>query len=466
MNLTFLGAAGEVTGSCYLLEVGATKILIDGGMFQGGMSASLKNMRPLSLPPSQINAIVLTHAHLDHTGRLPKIVHDGFSGRIFCTPPTVAMSELVLKDAAHLQDEEVQRLNRRRCIARGTCKLSTVLFDESDVVNTVKRFSIVPYNKVVTVAPGITARFVDAGHILGSGSVEIICQDNGRERTIVFSGDVGSPGMPLLKDPTRLPKADVIVLESTYGDRDHRPLEQTKDELRTILRNAVADRGMVLIPAFAIGRTQSILVELAELRHEGAFPGNMPVIVDSPMAIAVTRLYETYRDLWDTDVCDILGKGCNPLRFPNLRMSQTADDSRKINSMTGPAVIIAGAGMCNGGRIVHHLRHNLGKPNTHVIIPGYQSVGTLGRRLVEGEKNLTIWGEKIDVKAHIHTVGGLSAHAGRSVLLAWPELMMATKPTIFLTHGEDGPRRALAQGLRDRYGVEARMPMLGDRVSV
>jgi metallo-beta-lactamase family protein len=464
MELTFLGAAGEVTGSSYLLKVGSSRVLVDCGMFQGPPEAARKNWRPLAFDPRTLDAVVLTHAHIDHSGRLPILTNDGYRRRVYTTPPTVALCDILLKDAARLQAQEVERLNRHRERRHGKVGLMP-LFDERDVGELLRRMSVVRYDQPVNIAPGVTIRFRDAGHILGSGMVEAVCQEGGRTITVVFSGDLGERGMPLMRDPQGPTKADVVIMESTYGDRDHKSLEVSKNELRDAINDAAGCRGMILIPAFAVGRTQTLIYELNELLHAGEIKP-LPVFIDSPMGVAATRLYETHRELFDEAALAYLSQGCNPLRFPTLKLVTSSDESRALNQVPGPAIIIAGAGMCNGGRIMHHLRHHLYKDTTHVIIPGFQAEGTLGRRLVNGEKIVRIFGEPVMVKAKVHTIGGLSAHAGQTTLLDWFAGVARSRPALYLTHGENGPRAALAAKVNERFGVKATLPMLGDTVSL
>lgn len=465
MELTFLGAAGEVTGSCYLLRVGGTRVLVDGGMFQGSADAERKNRDALPVDVRLIDAVVLTHAHLDHSGRLPMLVKQGYRKRVYCTPSTVALCDILLKDAARLQADEAARAQRKHAAGTNGLAGSQPLFDEQDADELLRRMSVIRFNQAVPIAPGVNLRYVDAGHILGSGSVELTCEEHGAKRTVVFSGDIGERGMPIMHDPTPLTKADVLVLESTYGNRDHKPLAQTQQELLDAVRAGIDQRGMILMPAFAIGRTQTLIYELHEFIAAKAIPA-IPVILDSPMGAAVTRLYETHKEMFDEDAIKLLREGCNPLRIPGMRVTATADESRALNDLQGPAIIIAGAGMCNGGRIQHHLRHRLYKKNTHVVIAGFQSEGTLGRRLVNREKVVRIFGEPVSVEATIHTIGGLSAHAGQSTLVAWAGKMSGTRPRVFLTHGEDPQRRALAEVLRARWSMNCALPMLGETAEV
>jgi metallo-beta-lactamase family protein len=468
MRLSFHGAAGEVTGSCYLLETGRHRILIDAGAFQGGAGAELKNRRHPSFDPAQLDAIIVTHGHLDHVGRLPMFTRDGFKGRVYTTLPTIPLCDISLRDAAHLMNDDWERRKRKK--QEINCPPGTYcgpLFDENDVTEMLRRCVGVAYDQPREILPGVTVTFVDAGHILGSASVIIkLASSNGDPaKTIVFSGDVGEYNTALLRDPTLLTGADIVVLESTYGDRDHQPLRPTIDELHRVALLAQADGGKVLIPAFAIGRTQTLLYHLAPLACSGQL--KIPVIVDSPMGIAVTKLYERNQGLFDEESKQMFAT-CDPFHFPGLRMSVTGQESRAINDLKGPAIILAGAGMCNGGRIVHHLAQHLPKANTHVVIAGFQAEGTLGRRLVNREKQVKIFGQWVDVKAQIHTLGGFSAHGGRTTLIGWAGSLMSgqRKPRVFLTHGEEKPRQALRDAIYEKFGVRCQCPQLYDSVEL
>ncbi len=463
MTLTFLGAAGEVTGSCYLIETRDARLLIDCGLHQGGPNAEARNWRPLPFDPASLSAVLVTHAHIDHTGRLPLLAKHGFDGPIWSTLGTRDLANILLKDAAHLQEMDAERRCRHRArVGRQAC---APLYTQSDAARSLAAFRLLPLGTPSEIAPGITARLVDAGHILGSASVELTVHDGARTRTVAFSGDLGPDGAPMLHDPTHLSRADLVVMESTYGDRDHRPLKETVAEFAAILREAIDARAKVLIPAFAIGRTQQLLYHLRELRESGALPA-IPVYVDSPMAHDATELYERHQKSFDDSSLRITARGHSPIDFPDLHFAETSEQSRALNDRRGPLIIIAASGMCTGGRIVHHLRHSLGRPETHVVIVGFQSEGSLGRRLVNREPRVRIMGEEIDVKARIHTLGGFSAHAGRSELIHWASHFKDGKPRFCLTHGEQAPRRALATALRDAFAFDIVLPEYHNSVEI
>lgn len=463
MRVSFFGAAGEVTGSSYLVETSRARVLVDCGLFQGGLQAELKCRRPFCFDPASLSSVVLTHAHLDHSGRLPQLARRGYKGRIFTTIPTLPLCDILLRDAAHLHAADVARTASKRKARGRSCAESNVLFTDDDVTAALRLFSISPYNKPVDVAPGVRATFFDAGHILGSSSVMLTVEDEGRGKTIVFSGDVGERHMPLMNDPQTPPAApDLVIHESTYGDRDHKPLDQTMRELDAIIEQAGRDRSMILLPAFAVGRTQTLLYFFLQLHRRGKL--DFPVVLDSPMGINATRLYIDHHDLLDDEARKLIDGGA--IGFPNLRLSRTGDESRALNNLKGPAAIIAGAGMANGGRIVHHLRNRLPDPSTQVVIVGYQAEGTLGRRLVNREPFVRIHGEQVAVHARIHTLGGLSAHAGRTTLIDWFAPLARAKPRLALTHGEDWPRAALKRAIAERYGLVADTPRLGDVIEI
>lgn len=466
MQLRFFGAAGEVTGSSTLVETARARLLVDFGLHQGFKTAERRNRSVPPMRAAQLDAVVLTHAHLDHSGRLPMLVGAGFAGPIYATPATIELAQILLEDAAQIQQMTAERANRKRSGRAGeSTRVSRPLYTISDVQAVMPLFRPVEYDQPWQPAPGVTARFVDAGHILGSASVELVLDDEGRRRTIVFSGDIGPRGAPLLADPVGFEHADVVVLESTYGDRDHRPLPESIDELAGILRNARTPAGKVLIPAFAVGRTQQLIYILGDLvRHHHLEAPH--VYIDSPMAMEATDLYRRFRNLFDDEAWQIINAGDTPLRFTGLRVTRTPDESRSLNALGGGAVIISASGMMNGGRILHHLRHGLGRPETHVVIVGFQAEGTLGRRLVEGANQVNVLGRLIDVHAQIHTLNGFSAHAGQTELVAWLAKMAKSKPRVLLNHGEDRQRGIMAEKIKHDLGLDTELPGYADIVRV
>lgn len=471
ITVSYYGAAGEVTGSCYLVSSGRARVLVDFGMHQGGHEDDERNARLPPLRPSELDAVVLTHAHLDHCGRLPLLVRHGFEGPVYCTPATRTLTGIILRDSAALQEADAED-ELRRAAAQGR-KPAEPLYTVEQAELCLDRLAPVCYQRPVQVAPGITVRFLDSGHIIGAASV-LMTVDGGNpgaaRRTILFSGDVGVAGAPILRDPT-LPTPDLVgipdlvILESTYGDRDHRPLSATIDEFVGILDAARRDDGKILIPAFAVGRTQDLIYHLGCLRRESRIPFTH-VYIDSPMATATSSLYADHPELYDSEAMALKLGGTDPLRFPGLRHTSTREESKSLNSLRGGGVIIAGSGMCTGGRIVHHLRNSLASPSTHVVIVGYQGRGTLGRKLVEGATSVRIFNHQIDVRAKVHTLGGFSAHAGQTALVEWGCRAIghgdSTRTRLALTHGEEHPRHALAEKIRHHTGVQAILPVWGD----
>lgn len=458
MKLTFYGAAGEVTGSCYLLETDQARILIDFGMIQGGDDADHRNRLPPPLDAPNLSAVVLTHAHLDHAGRLPMLEAAGFERSIYATPATIDLAGILLEDSVKIQAEDAEAARRHGRQVRRP------LYTPADVEGVLKRFRPLPYLREEQISPGVRLRFRDAGHILGSASVELLVREHGRTRVVVFSGDIGPRQMPLLHDPDPPERADVLVLESTYGDRDHRPPEATIEEFEQVLTEAARSGGKVLIPSFAVGRTQSIIYIMGQMRREGKLQ-TPTVFLDSPMAIGATELYRRHRELFDDETWAIISSGDTPLNFEGLRYARTVEQSRRIDELDS-AVVIAASGMMQGGRIVHHLKHNLGRPRTHVVVVGYQAEGTLGRRLVDGARRVEVMGEPIAVQARLHTIGGLSAHAGRSGLVGWAGAIRQRPARLFLTHGEERPRRALQNAIREELGIEATLPSYGQSFEI
>lgn len=460
MRLTFFGAAGEVTGSCYLLETPSARVLIDFGLHQGSAMADRRNRRFPPCDARRLDAVVLTHAHLDHCGRLPLLPGAGFSQRIHATPASIGLADILLRDAARLQMQDAERLTRRR--TRRGVRPAPPLFVEPDVDRVMRLFTPLPYGSPREVAPGVMVRFVDAGHIIGSASAEVTVRENGSSKTIAFSGDIGPRGSPLLRDPVPLTRADAVVMESTYGDRRHRVLPDSVEELAQVVERARAEGGKVLIPSFAVGRTQSLIFHFGNLVRAGRLPG-LEVVVDSPMALEATDLYRRHPNLFDEESAAMIAGGIAPLSFAGLRASRTPEESAALNADDGGVVIIAGSGMATGGRILHHFKHGLWKPTTRVVIVGFQAAGSLGRRLVDGARVVKVLGEAVAVRARIHTINGFSAHAGQDGLVEWAANFRDHPPgMVMLTHGEDASRAALARVLESQFGYRVERPTWGE----
>ena len=462
MKIKIVGAAGgEVTGSAYFVQTEHAKVLVDAGMFQGGRKSEAKNRLPPGVDLSKLDAILLTHAHLDHTGRVPLLVKHGFSGRIFATAATLDLADLILRDSARLQAQDAQRINRRKISSAGWP--AEPLYGPEHVEPFRRLARAVPYRDPVAIADGLTARWIEAGHMLGSASIELTVKENGHSRTVVFSGDLGPKTLPIVRQFETLARADLVFLESTYGDRDHRPYSDTLAEFEELVKQAAKARSKILVPSFAIGRSQQILYHLAVMfRREMVRPFH--VYLDSPMAIEAGRAMVRHPDLFDEELLAWKSRGLLPLDKTWFHSTVTARESRSLNEVDGPCLILAGAGMCNGGRILHHFRENLPRANTRVLIVGYQGHGSLGRRLVEGAKSVSLYGEQVSVRATVHTLNGFSAHAGQSDLLKWFAPLAASKPRVIITHGEDAPRKALHAQIQRRFGLSPQLPSQGQIV--
>jgi metallo-beta-lactamase family protein len=464
MKITVHGAGGgEVTGSAYLVQTREANLLVDLGLFQGAKNIENYNRIPKKGAFEKLNAVVLTHAHLDHTGRLPLLTRAGYAGPIYATPATIDFADLILKDSAHLQKGDVERQNRKR--QRMGQPLLEPLYEQHDVEHLRPLFKKMAYDKPTQMAPGIMVRAVEAGHMLGSVSLELTVEDEGKQKVVVFSGDLGPRGAPLHRDYVPLEKADAVFMESTYGDRDHRSLKETAAETRKIIKEAVKSNSKILVPVFAVGRTQLLLYLLAGAFHRGTLPA-FPIYIDSPMAIKATKLYGKHVELFDDEALAMQKSGELRSQLETVEFSESADQSRALNNVNGPCLIMAGAGMCTGGRILHHLRHNLSRRGTMVIFAGYQGHGSLGRAIVDGAKTVTIFGEKIPVRASVHTFGGLSGHAGQTDLLRWLEAFAASGPRVFLTHGEERGRKPLGKLIKERFKLRVDYPAMNETIEI
>lgn len=466
MQITLLGAAGEVTGSAYLVQTERARVLVDFGMFQGRTLDGSTNTVPPELEPARLEAVVLTHAHLDHVGRLPLLVQRGYRGAIWGTLATLELARLILDDAARLQAQDAKRTNRHRAAA-GQPPVQP-LYDDADVAAVAQCFRPLDYAQDNPIAPGVTVRPFEAGHTLGSASLVLRAEDGAQRRIVVFSGDLGPRHAPILRDAACITeRADLVFLESTYGDRDHRSLAATVQEFRELVTHAARHNGKILVPTFAVGRAQQILYHLSELFEDGAVRP-FPVYLDSPMAIEATRLYARHPELYDEDMQRrAAGAGRFLRHLETVRTTVSPQESQALNAQPGPCLILAGAGMCNAGRIVHHLRHNLAHPGTVVLIVGYQSPESLGRRLLEGAREVTIFGDRIRVAATVRGLGGFSAHAGQSDLLDWLGCLAPHRPRVVLSHGEDQKGRGpLAAKIAERFGLAAELPHYGDVITL
>ena len=453
MKLEFFGAAGEVTGSCHILHVGGKKILLDCGLIQGSRRDEERNRDPFPFDAARIDAVVLSHAHLDHCGRLPLLVKRGFRGPVFAQEATCELTAILLADAAHLAERDAEYRSRK------TGKKVKPLYTLAEGEEVMRQLEGQRYREKFEVIPGVIARFKDAGHILGSCVVEVWVKEGGIERKVVFSGDLGQYDTPILRDPDPVDRADVVLMESTYGGRRHRERERTIEELGAIFTSESSRRGNILIPAFSIGRSQELMYQLG--RHYKQWElGRYRIFLDSPMAIEASRVYWEYPHLYDEEATRLRRENGGMPLLPNLTLSRDTEQSMAINRIRSGAIVIAGSGMCNGGRILHHLKHNLDREETQVLITGYQAHGSLGRRLVNGEDSVRIHGLTIPVRAQVHTVGGLSAHGDQDDLARWYE-NMADQPPVYLVHGEPESQREFGKYLRGRCGAAVHIPVPG-----
>lgn len=445
-SITFHGAAGEVTGSCFLVETAKTRVLVDCGMFQGNTEARERNFADLPFRAPHVHAVVITHAHIDHTGLLPKLVADGYPGDLHATAGTHALAQIMLPDSAEIQTMDAERRSRYR--ARRGDPAVQPLYTVRDAERALRAFRTHDFGEWFRVVEGVRARFRRAGHIHGAASVELDVEDGGATRRIVFSGDLGPTPDPLLPEPEPPEEADFLVMESTYGDRDHKPMDRTLDELADALRAADESGGNVLIPVFAVGRAQMLLWAIGKLEREGrARP--RPVVLDSPMAIDVTQVYRAAPE--------------QPIATRETRFARTVQDSIALNQARG-TVILAASGMCEAGRILHHIKHHLWKPETQMVFAGFQAQRSLGRQIVEGAPTVRVMGEDVRVAARVHTLGGFSAHAGRSGLLAWWDAIGRKPAAVALVHGEERQRAALADGLSARGAARVLQPTRGETI--
>ncbi|MEW6073670.1 MAG: MBL fold metallo-hydrolase [Planctomycetota bacterium] len=457
-RLTFHGAVGGVTGSCYLLETHGSRVLVDCGLFQGGRREEARNRRPFPVDPAGLDAVVLTHAHLDHSGLVPKLVADGYRGPVHATEPTADLVRIMWPDAGHIHEHDARR-DARRALRRGAMALPP-LYDVEDAQRALDHVVGHPFREEVAVAADVAVRFRRAGHILGSASVEALVRHDGVERRIVVSGDLGRATEPILLDPDPPAEADLLLLESTYGARDHRGLEGSLDELRRVLVAAREARENVIVPVFAVGRAQEILFYLSRFEREEGLE-LAPVFLDSPMAIHVSELYRRHTDCFEEPVRGILARGEDPLEPRKLAFCRTPEESKALNDERG-IVVLAASGMCTAGRVVHHLKHGLWREGTHVVIVGFQALGTTGRALVDGARRVSLLGETVAVRAQVHTIGGFSAHAGQSQLVDWSARLRTAGARLALVHGETNERTALAARLAAHTRGPILLPLPGD----
>jgi len=486
MKINFLGAAQAVTGSCYILETGGHRFSVDCGMHQGNAEIEKRNLNMDNYRPGELDFVLVTHAHIDHIGLLPRVVSAGFKGKIYATPPTRDLMQILLLDSAHIQEMEAEQY-RRRGERRGSKQVqppyaaagerrgkavpephySVVerrgmpippLYTTADAIATFPLIQTIEYDTPFEPAPGIRVTYRDAGHILGSAFIEIEYTEDGKQTKLIFSGDLGRPDQLILRDPSKGGQTDYLFLESTYGDRDHKSAETSREELAEAIAYSHKNREKVIIPAFAVERTQQILYTLFLLDQEGKLPKDMPIFLDSPLAIQATEIFRKHPEYFDDETRALIKAGKDPLALKNLRFSQTAEESRAINTMTGSAIVISASGMANAGRIRHHLRHNLWRKGASIVFCGYQGEGTPGRKIVDGAKSITIFGEEIAIAAKVYTIGGFSAHAGQTEILQWLKSFDGKATKVILIHGEVRALNTLSGIVHDQLGMEVHVP--------
>jgi len=469
MKISFLGAAKLVTGSNYLIETKNCKFVMECGMFQGSKSIGRLNYQPFAYNPGDIDFMLLSHAHIDHSGRIPKLVKDGFKGKIYCTKATEDLCSIMLPDSGYIQEMETKWDNRKR--KRSGRKLREPLYTVEEAKKSIKHFRPVLYDQTIKINEEITVRFVDAGHILGSAIIELWIKEDGKEIKLVFSGDLGRRNRPILRDLSRIQKADYIIVESTYGNKKNHPSENDAGELISIINNTVKKGGNVVIPSFAVERAQDIIYELNKYYDESIKSVDkdflqVPVYIDSPLTVSATEIFERNPDCFDEKTLELIKTGDNPLDFRNLIFTRNVEESKQINKTPESKVIISASGMCSAGRIKHHLKHNLWRKESSIVFVGYQAEGTLGRRIKEGEKSVKLFGEEIQANAKIYTLDGFSGHADKEGIMWWLEGFENKPKKIFIVHGEEEASREISKKIEEELNIVTYIPELGDTLIV
>lgn len=463
LKLQFLGAAQNVTGSRHLLHANGTRLLVDCGLYQERQFRE-RNWAPFTVPPESIDAVLLTHAHLDHCGLLPKLVKEGFKGNIYCTDATAEIARIILLDSAKLQEEDAEyKLKRHKKEGRKGPYPVVPLYTVADAEACFPHFRDVKYKTPVEISPGVEATFCDAGHVLGSSIIKVKVSRNGQDRTILFSGDVGRPHRPIVRDPSLVDEADYILVESTYGDRVHKGPEDTKKMIGEVINSTIQAGGNIIVPSFALERSQELLYFINELQLENAIP-HLTVYLDSPMASRITKVFKRHRELYDKEMTEYVKNHESPFDFVGLKMAGTSEESKAINHVRPPVMIIAGSGMCTGGRIKHHLVNNITKRQNTIMFVGYQAVGTLGRRIVDGEKEVRILGQEYPVKARVVRINGFSAHADKEELLEWLSGLKRPPRKLFVVHGESESANHFGEFIRRETGWEVAVPAYQDEI--
>lgn len=470
MKVSFFGATKTVTGSNFLVEGAGKKFLVDCGLYQGSTKEEIKNNEPFPYDLNDIDFMLLTHAHIDHSGRIPKLYKEGFRKTIFATNATCDLCAIMLPDSGHIQETESEWKNRKR-LRRGEQPLEPI-YDAETAAKSLELFKGVQYNQIIEIDDDIHVRFNDAGHMLGSATIEVWIRENGENKKIVFSGDLGNNDIPLLAEPTMIEDADFLVMESTYGDRFHIENENKAEKFIEIVTDTIKNGGTVVIPSFAVGRTQEILYELNKIKESKEDSPDFdkrfeilmhtPVYVDSPLAISATEVFKENMDLFDDETKELIQRGDNPLDFPGLKFTQTVDESKALNESDESCIIISASGMCEVGRIKHHLKHNIWNPKNTILFVGYQAIGTLGRKIVDGAKTIKLFGEEVAVNARVEYIEGYSGHADQQGLLNFVYSFMKKPDHIFLVHGEEEPQKVLKNKITENTGLAVTIPAYGE----
>ena len=457
IKLKFFGAAKNVTGSCYFLEANGVRLLVDCGLYQE-RDLKPRNWANFPVPADTIDAVLLTHAHLDHCGRLPKLVKEGFRGKIYATSATAEIANIIMLDSAHIQEEDIKhkKMRHERSGKKSPFPYEA-LYTKEDAEKTNTLFQKSGYAKPIAVGDGIYAEFFEAGHVFGSAMIKVTVQQDGEVRTILFSGDVGRWNLPIMKDPTQFEQADYVLIESTYGDRTHGEVASIPGELERIVNETHKAGGNLIIPSFSLERTQELLYHLSNLLREDRIP-HLVAFVDSPMAIKITEVFKRHSELFDEEALQELHDGIHPCDFPGLTMSQSVDQSKSINNIKGTAIIIAGSGMCTGGRVKHHLKNNIDRPDSTILFVGYQAFGTLGRHILEKPETIRIFGEEHPLRAKVEKISGFSAHADRDELYRWISSLKTAPRKLFVTHGEEKAAESFRDFLAEKTGWNCVVP--------
>lgn len=456
MRLQFLGAAGIVTGSCFLLETASARIMIECGMYQGRKEIRERNYENFKISPRNVDYVLLTHAHIDHSGLIPKLIKNGYQGKVYATAATVELCEVLLPDSAYIQEMEVERKNRKN--RRAGRSLIEPIYTVNEAYKCLSQFKPVKYDEIIQLTPDIRVRFVDAGHILGSAMIEICVQENGLETKLVFSGDIGNKDRPIIKNPSYIDEADYVIMESTYGARLHDQEEKEIESLHSVIWETYKKGGNLVIPAFAVERTQDLLYHLYLLMKSKRMPA-MSIYIDSPLATAATEIFWKHHDLFDQEASVLIKKGEDPLQIEGIKFTKTAEESKALNQ-ADRSIIISASGMCEAGRIRHHLKYNLWRPESTVLFVGYQAEGSLGRQILDGQKTVRIFGDEIAVKADIRFIESYSAHADQAGLVEWVKNFRRPPREVFIVHGEPESSAALADLLRAQHGLNVTVPEL------